>query len=71
MTTIAPTRLSVNISQDTLGALLEVATDRGISMTESLRRLVGYGILVYQVDRDGGDALLRQNGRLERIVLCD
>lgn len=66
-----PTRLSVNISRDTVGALQEIASDRCITMTEAVRRLIGYGIIVYRANRDGYDVLLRRDGKLEKIFLVD
>lgn len=66
------TRLSVNISQETLKALEEVANDKGISMTEAVRRLIGYGIIVHRSIRDGNDVLIRKgHNKLERIVILD
>lgn len=73
MTTTSPTRLSVNISRGTEEALREITADKGISMTEALRRLVGYGVLVYRADKGGHEALLRHRDtqQVERIVLVD
>lgn len=66
------TRLSVNISQDTFEALQEVAHDKGISITEAVRRLIGYGIIVHRSTRDGHDVLIRRgHNKLERIVILD
>ncbi|MCA1671784.1 MAG: hypothetical protein LC799_06125, partial [Actinobacteria bacterium] len=53
-----PTRLSVNISTATADALREVSHDKGVSMTEAVRRLIGYGIVVYRAVRDGGEVLI-------------
>lgn len=66
-----PTRLSVNISRDTLEALHEIATEKSITITEALRRLVGYGVIVYRANRDGHEVLLRRDSKTERIVLVD
>lgn len=67
-----PKRLSVNIAPATAGALLDVVTDKGVSMTEAVRRLIGYGAVVYRAVRDGGEVLIRkENGQTERIVLLD
>lgn len=73
MTTTVPTRLSVNISQDTLVALQEIAADHGVTATEALRRLVGYGVVVYRADKAGHEVLIRRKvcGQLERVVLLD
>jgi hypothetical protein len=66
-----PTRLSVNISRDTLEALQEISSEKEITITEALRRLVGYGIIVYRANRDDKDVLLRRDNKTERIVLVD
>jgi hypothetical protein len=66
-----PTRLSVNISRSTVDALQEVASDNGITMTEAVRRLIGYGIIMYRANRDGYEVLLRRENKLEKIILVD
>jgi hypothetical protein len=66
-----PTRLSVNISTATAEALREVSRDKGVSMTEAVRRLVGYGIVVYRAVRDGGEVLIRRDDKAERLILLD
>jgi len=40
-------------------------------MTEAVRRLVGYGIVVYRAIRDGGEVLIRRDDKTERLVLLD
>lgn len=66
-----PTRLSVNISTATAEALREVSRDKDVSMTEAVRRLIGYGIVVYRAVRDGGDVLIRRDDKAERLILLD
>lgn len=66
-----PTRLSVNISRATADALREVSTDKSVSMTEAVRRLIGYGIVVYRAVRDGGEVLIRRDDHAERLILLD
>jgi hypothetical protein len=70
-TTGKPTRLSVNISRATVEALQEVSEGKEVSMTEAVRRLVGYGIVVYRAIRDGGEVLIRRDDKTERLVLLD
>lgn len=69
--TTKPTRLSVNISTAAAEALREVSRDKGVSMTEAVRRLVGYGIVVYRAVRDGGEVLIRRDDKAERLILLD
>lgn len=66
-----PTRLSVNISKATAEALREVSGDKDVPITEAVRRLIGYGIVVYRVVREGGEVLVRRGDRTERLVLLD
>lgn len=66
-----PSRLSINMSKATEDALLELMNDKDVSMTEAVRRLVGYGAVVYRAMRDDREVLLRSNGQTERVVLLD
>lgn len=66
-----PTRLSVNISKATAEALREVSKDKDVSMTEAVRRLIGYGIVIYRAVRDGGEVLIRRDDKAERLILLD
>lgn len=52
-----PKRVNVAISPDTLRALENVIRREGVSLTEALRRLVGYGDFVYRAVREGGEQL--------------
>lgn len=68
----AQPRLSVTISRRTEAVLLEVSVSEGVSVTEAVRRLVGYGHLVYDAARAGRDVVLRGGGRpTERLILLD
>lgn len=66
-----PTRLSVNIAQDTLAALQELTNDKAITVTEAVRRLIGYGIIVYKANKCGHEILLRTNQKQEKLILID
>jgi hypothetical protein len=66
-----PTRLSINITKDTLSALREITNDKAITVTEAVRRLIGYGIIVYKADKDGHEILLRTNQKQEKVILID
>lgn len=62
-------RVSVNISDDTAAALREVASDKGVSITESLHRLIGYGIIAYRADKDSAEVVLNSNRQVEQVVV--
>jgi hypothetical protein len=68
---VKPTRLSVNVSRETVDALHEIAHEKQISITEAVRRLIGYGIVTYRANRDGHEVLIRRDNKLERIVILD
>jgi hypothetical protein len=63
-------RLSVNVTPATQAALDRVVEREGVTMTEALRRLVGYGDLVYETTQvNGDDILIRRGDAIERIIL--
>jgi len=68
---VKPTRLSVNVSRETVDALHEIAHEKKISITEAVRRLIGYGIVMYRATRVGHEVLIRRDNKLERIVILD
>jgi hypothetical protein len=55
--TTEPRRINVAISPDTVRALEHVIEREGITLTEALRRLVGYGDFVYRAVRQHGEQL--------------
>lgn len=62
-------RISVNVTPATQEALERVVEREGVTLTEALRRLVGYGDLVYETQVNGDDLLIRRGDSMERIVL--
>lgn len=63
-------RISVNVTPATEKALERVVEREGVTLTEALRRLVGYGDLVYETTQvNGHDLLIRRGDATERIVL--
>jgi hypothetical protein len=70
--------LSVNVTPNTQAALDLVAENEGVPVTEALRRLVGWGGLVYDTIQAGHRVLIAhdpphswQGSRVERIVLVN
>jgi hypothetical protein len=53
-----PKRINVAISPAMISALERVIEREGVTLTEALRRLVGYGDFVYRAVRDHGEQLL-------------
>jgi hypothetical protein len=52
-----PRRINVAISPDTVRALERVIDQEGVTLTEALRRLVGYGDFVYRAVRERDEQL--------------
>ena len=52
-----PKRINVAVSPEMVRALENVIKHEGITLTEALRRLVGYGDFVYRVVKEGGEQL--------------
>jgi hypothetical protein len=53
-----PRRINVAISPDMIRALERVIEREGVTLTEALRRLVGYGDFVYRAVREQGEQLM-------------
>jgi hypothetical protein len=53
-----PRRINVAISPDMVRALERVIENEGVTLTEALRRLVGYGDFVYRAVRECGEQLV-------------
>lgn len=57
------TRLSVNINDATQDALRRVRDRDQVSVTEAVRRLIGYGDILDQAFADAGQVVLDVNGK--------
>ncbi|MCT2585378.1 ribbon-helix-helix protein, CopG family [Actinophytocola gossypii] len=66
-----PKRLNVAVSPATVRALEHVIEREGVSLTEALRRLVGYGDFVYRAVRQNGEQLTvaGPDGTREVVIL--
>jgi hypothetical protein len=66
-----PKRINVAISPDTVRALERVIEREGVTLTEALRRLVGYGDFVYRTVRERGEQLFltAPDGTREVVLL--
>lgn len=53
-----PKRINVAVSPDTVRALENVIAREGVTLTEALRRLVGYGDFVYRAVREDREQLI-------------
>lgn len=65
-----PARLNVNINAATEEALALLVEQEGITITEAVRRLIGYGLVFYKADKgENSEVLIRRNGELERVII--
>jgi hypothetical protein len=64
-----PKRINVAVSPDTIRALENVIDREGVTLTEALRRLVGYGDFVYRAVKDNQEQLLVKSDEGTREVV--
>ena len=66
-----PKRINVAVSPDTIRALENVIDREGVTLTEALRRLIGYGDFVYRAVKEDQEQLLvkGQEGTREVVLL--
>lgn len=62
-------RVEVDLTEEMARAVRGMCSREGVSLNEALRRLVGYGDLVYRTDRSGGEVLIRYGDKQERVRL--
>lgn len=67
----AAKRINVAVNPETVAALQNVINREGLTLTEAVRRLVGYGAFVYQMVRqDNCEVLVRtKDGELKQVWL--
>jgi len=65
-----PKRINVAVNPETIQALEAVIEREGVSLTEAVRRLIGYGEVVYQaVKRDGAEVLLKTGDSTKEVII--
>jgi hypothetical protein len=66
-----PKRINVAVSPDTVTALENVIEREGVTLTEALRRLIGYGDFVYRAVREEQEQLIVKgpDGTREVVLL--
>ncbi len=65
-----PKRINVAVTPDMVSAIEFVMEREGISLTEAVRRLIGYGDYVYRaVKQDGANVLVKVNDNIREVVL--
>jgi hypothetical protein len=68
-TKVEPKRINVAVSPDTVRALENVIEREGVTLTEALRRLVGYGDFVYRAVRENREQLIVKGTEGSREVV--
>ncbi len=64
-----PKRINVAVSSDTVRALENVIEREGVTLTEALRRLIGYGDFVYRAVRENREQLIVKGSEGSREVV--
>lgn len=65
----APKRINVAVNPETMGALQKVIEREGVSLTEAVRRLIGYGDVLYKAVREDHEEVLLKKGTHTRQVI--
>lgn len=65
-----PRRINVAVTDETIAALELIMAREGVTLTEAVRRLIGYGDFVYRaVKEDGKTVYTRDGGKYRELVL--
>lgn len=56
-----PRRINVAVTPDAIDALEHVIKREGVTLTEAVRRLLGYGDFVYRAVKDDGSEVVMHN----------
>jgi hypothetical protein len=65
-----PKRINVSVSPAMLAAIENVIVREQVTLTESVRRLIGYGDFVYRTVKDEGELFVRgQDGSEVTVVI--
>ncbi len=66
-----PRRINVAVTPDMLAAIDRVIEREGVTLTEAVRRLIGYGDVVYKAVREDGQSMFfrTKDGKEREILL--
>ena len=68
-TASVPRRINVAVTPDMMNAIDLVIDSEMVTLTEAVRRLIGYGNFVYRSKIDGAEILVRYPDGTERQVV--
>jgi hypothetical protein len=63
-------RINVAVTPEVVRALEQVIEDENVSLTEAVRRLIGYGDFIYRaIKHDKAEVLIRRDDHVREVVL--
>jgi len=66
----APKRINVAVNAETIDALQKVIEREGVTLTEAVRRLIGYGEVLYRaVKEDNAEVLLKTGENTKQVII--
>ncbi|QXV63567.1 hypothetical protein [Amycolatopsis sp. TNS106] len=66
----APKRINVAVNPETVQALQHVIDKEGVTLTEAVRRLIGYGEVLYRaVKDDGAEVSLKTENETKKVII--
>jgi hypothetical protein len=67
---VAPKRINVAVNPETVEALQRVIDREGVTLTEAVRRLVGYGEVLYQAAKvERADVLIKTDSGTRQVII--
>ncbi|HKN54796.1 MAG TPA: hypothetical protein VJX66_20010 [Amycolatopsis sp.] len=67
---IAPKRINVAVNPETVEALQRVIDREGVTLTEAVRRLIGYGEVLYRAAKeDGAELLIKTETETRQVII--
>ncbi|MFJ7210006.1 ribbon-helix-helix protein, CopG family [Amycolatopsis sp. NPDC098790] len=68
--TQAPKRINVAVNAETIEALQKVIEREGVTLTEAVRRLIGYGEVLYRaVKEENAEVLLKSGQNTKQVII--
>ncbi|MEU8640012.1 ribbon-helix-helix protein, CopG family [Amycolatopsis sp. NPDC048633] len=66
----SPKRINVAVNAETIEALQKVIEREGVTLTEAVRRLIGYGEVLYRaVKEENAEVLLKSGQNTKQVII--